>query len=98
MRLCACLLGSRQGGADRLADRDAVAAGRTFFFEPRGYDHINHATHEHKEEIKVGYNLNRKIVLLSIWVLSPLPLYFDPTLFGIFEPHRTTPNSSITSA
>jgi hypothetical protein len=61
-----------------------------FFFEPRGYDRINQATHEHKEEIKVGYNLNRKIVLLSLWGLSPLALYFDPTLFGIFEPSRTT--------
>ena len=30
-----------------------------FFFEPKGYDHVNHATHEHKEEIKVGYNLRR---------------------------------------
>ena len=60
-----------------------------FFFEPKGYDHINHASHEHKEEIKVGYNLQRKIVLLSIWALSPIPLYFDPTLFGLFEPHRT---------
>src|SRR5215510_10242467 len=28
-----------------------------FFFEPKGYDHINQASHEHKEEIKVGYNL-----------------------------------------
>ena len=46
------------------------------FFEPKGYDHVNHATHEHKEEIKVGYNLRRKIVLLAIWALSPLPLYF----------------------
>src|SRR5262249_38824339 len=61
-----------------------------FFLGPRGYDQINQASHEHKEEIKVGYNLNRKMVLLSIWALSPLPLYFDPTLFGIFEPHRTT--------
>jgi hypothetical protein len=61
-----------------------------FFFEPRGYDHINQASHEQKEEIKVGYNLNRKIVLLSIWGLSPLPLYFDPTLLGIFEPYKTT--------
>jgi hypothetical protein len=26
-----------------------------FFFEPRGYDHVNEATHEHKEAIKVGY-------------------------------------------
>jgi hypothetical protein len=58
-----------------------------FFFEPKGYDEFNQATHEHKEEIKVGYNLQRKIVLLSIWALSPLVLYYDPTLFGIFEPH-----------
>jgi len=61
-----------------------------FFFEPKGYDRINEATHEHKEDIKVGYNLQRKIVLLTIWVLSPLPLLFDPTLFGIFEAHRST--------
>ena len=60
-----------------------------FFFEPKGYDHINEATHEHKEEIKVGYNLQRKVVLLTIWALSPLPLYLDPTLFGLFEPHKT---------
>src|SRR6201987_1885547 len=57
-----------------------------FFFEPRGYDHINQATHEHKEEIKVGYNLRRKIVLMTIWAASPLVLYFDPTLFGLFTP------------
>ncbi|MGH8589512.1 MAG: hypothetical protein ACREXX_09335 [Gammaproteobacteria bacterium] len=59
-----------------------------FFFEPKGYDEVNQATHEHKEEIKVGYNLRRKVVLLAIWALSPLALYFDPTLFGLFEPHR----------
>ena len=28
-----------------------------FFFEPKGYDEVNQATHEYKEEIKVGYNL-----------------------------------------
>jgi hypothetical protein len=61
-----------------------------FFFEPRGYDEVNQATHEFKEEVKVGYNLQRKVVLMTIWGLSPLPLYFDPTLFGIFEPHATT--------
>src|SRR6201997_4209817 len=44
------------------------------FFEPKGYDYINDATHEHKEAIKVGYNLRRKLVLLSIWALSPLLL------------------------
>jgi hypothetical protein len=53
-----------------------------FFFEPLGYDEVNQATQEFKEEIKVGYNLNRKIVLLSIWALLPLALYVEPGLFG----------------
>ena len=57
-----------------------------FFFEPKDYDTVNDASHEYKEEIKVGYNLRRKVVLLSIWALSPLPLYFNPTFFGIFRP------------
>ena len=57
-----------------------------FFFEPTGYDSVNHATHEYKESIKVGYNLRRKMVLIAIWALAPLGLYFDPTYFGIFEP------------
>ncbi len=60
-----------------------------FFFEPRGYDHTNQATHEHKEDIKVGYNLQRKVVLLTIWALSPLLLFVDPTLFGIFKPYTS---------
>ena len=58
-----------------------------FFFEPREYDVVNQATHEYKEEIKVGYNLRRKAVLLTIWALSPLPLLLDPTFFGFFEPY-----------
>ena len=57
-----------------------------FFFEPKGYDHVNHATHSYKEEVKVGYNLKRKVVLLAIWALSPLVLFLDPTLHGAFEP------------
>src|SRR5258707_7252820 len=57
-----------------------------FFFEPKDYDTVNQASHEHKEEIKVGYNLRRKVVLLTIWAASPLSLYFSPTLFGVFAP------------
>ena len=57
-----------------------------FFFEPKGYDTVNQATHEYKEEIKVGYNLRRKMVLIAIWALAPLALHFDPTLFGLFKP------------
>jgi hypothetical protein len=61
-----------------------------FFFEPKGYDSVNHATHEHKEDIKVGYNLKRKVVLLAIWALSPAVLWFMPTLFGLFQAPTTT--------
>jgi hypothetical protein len=60
-----------------------------FFFEPKGYDAVNQATHEHKEDIKVGYNLRRKVVLLSIWALSPGVLWLDPSLLGIFPDHAT---------
>jgi hypothetical protein len=58
-----------------------------FFFEPKGYDVTNQASHEYKEEVKVGYNLQRKVVLLTIWALSPLVLLFDPSLFGRLTPH-----------
>ena len=61
-----------------------------FFFEPKGYDHVNDASHEYKEEIKVGYNLRRKVVLLSLWILSPLALVADPTLLGLLEPAAGT--------
>lgn len=58
-----------------------------FVFEPKGYDHVNLATHEHKEAIKVGYNLHRKVVLLSVWALVPLVLLIDPSLMGMLSPH-----------
>jgi hypothetical protein len=57
-----------------------------FFFEPRGYDHVNQVTDEHKEAIKVGYNLRRKVVLIAIWALAPLALLADPSLLGLVEP------------
>ena len=60
-----------------------------FFFEPRGYDEVNQATHEYKEEIKVGYNLKRKVVLLFIWAIATLLFGVDPSLFGLFEPTAT---------
>lgn len=57
-----------------------------FFFEPKGYDHVNELTHEHKERVKLGYNLRRKVVLMSAWALSPLLLWASPSLFGLIEP------------
>lgn len=56
-----------------------------FFFEPKGYDHKNHATHEHKEDIKIGYNLFRKVVLMSIWAAIPVMLVLQPSLFGLLD-------------
>jgi len=55
-----------------------------FFFEPKGYDDVNRATHEYKEKVKVGYNLRRKVVLLSLWAATPVVLWWNPTLFGFF--------------
>jgi hypothetical protein len=59
-----------------------------FFFEPKGYDHANRVTHEHKEKIKVGYNLFRKVVLMVIWAFLPLVVILDPTLMGLLEPYE----------
>jgi hypothetical protein len=59
-----------------------------FFFEPKGYDHVNQATHEYKEDIKVGYNLRRKVVLMALWALVPVLVWIDPSVLGLFEPHH----------
>ena len=61
-----------------------------FFFEPKGYDEVNQATHEYKEDIKVGYNLARKYVLMSAWLLTTFVPYFTPTLFGMFDAYQST--------
>jgi hypothetical protein len=58
-----------------------------FFFEPKGYDHANQATHEYKEEVKVGYNLQRKVVLMGIWAAIPALLLLQPALFGLLTAH-----------
>ena len=58
-----------------------------FFFEPKGYDHVNQATHEHKEDIKVGYNLQRKVVLLALWAAAPVVVAMQPNLWGMLRAH-----------
>ncbi len=57
-----------------------------FFFEPRGYDHVNEVTDEYKEAVKVGYNIRRKVVLMSAWAAVPALLWASPSLFGTIEP------------
>jgi hypothetical protein len=60
-----------------------------FFFEPKGFDDPNQVTHDYKEEVKLGYNLRRKVILMSVWALSPLLLLLDPTLFGLLPAHTS---------
>ncbi|GAP36402.1 hypothetical protein ABXN37_14745 [Piscinibacter sakaiensis] len=57
-----------------------------FFFEPRGFDEVNQVSDEHKEAIKVGYNIRRKVALMAAWVGLPLLLWWQPTLFGLIHP------------
>jgi hypothetical protein len=56
-----------------------------FWFEPKTYDEVNRVSHDYKESVKVGYNLRRKVVLLSLWVIAPAVLWFRPSLFGFFD-------------
>ena len=58
-----------------------------FFFEPLGYDHVNQATQAHKEAIKVGYNLRRKLVLLALWAAAPVAVALQPSLGGLLAAH-----------
>jgi uncharacterized membrane protein HdeD (DUF308 family) len=60
-----------------------------FFFEPKGYDEVNQVTHEYKEDVKVGYNLRRKIILHVIWGASPALLLLSPSFFGLMTPHTS---------
>lgn len=60
-----------------------------FFFEPRGFDHVNNVTDDYKEAVKVGYNMQRKTVLIAVWALIPVLLWLQPSLFGLIEPATT---------
>jgi len=57
-----------------------------FFFEPKAYDRVNRVTHDYKEDIKIGYNLKRKRVLLSVWALSPVLVALEPAVLGLLPP------------
>lgn len=59
-----------------------------FFFEPKHYDNANDVSHEYKESVKVGYNLHRKVILLSVWVVLPFVLLLKPDLFGLMTAHQ----------
>jgi hypothetical protein len=54
---------------------------------------VNNATHEYKEEIKVGYNLRRKVVLLAICGAIPVIAYWMPDYltWAVPEAYEDTP-------
>jgi len=58
-----------------------------FFFEPRGFDTINQLSFAEKEAIKVGFNLQRKVALLAVWLAIPAVLWLSPTLFDLVASH-----------
>lgn len=62
-----------------------------FVFEPHEYDKVNNVTDEYKESIKVGYNMKRKVILISVWMGSSVMVYFYPAIFGA---ERAYANSS----
>src|SRR5215813_5055996 len=57
-----------------------------FFFEPKGFDHINNVTFDHKEKVKVGFNLQRKVLMFASWISVPLLLLVSPTFWRVFPP------------
>lgn len=61
-----------------------------FFFEPKDYDTYNQATQDYKEEIKVGYNLKRKRVLIACWLAVPLLAFFDVEFMNMLVPAQDT--------
>lgn len=56
-----------------------------FVFEPKSFDEVNGVSHAYKESVKVGYNLHRKVILLSIWVAIPAVLWLNPSFFGLMN-------------
>jgi len=66
-----------------MAGLHGLASSRSFFLRAKGYDKVNHTTHEHKEEIKSattqakGYCTRLGTGCLGVWL--------DPTFFA-FSP------------
>jgi hypothetical protein len=64
-----------------------------FVFEPTGYDHVNQVSNDYKEEVKVGYNLQRKVVLLSMCALIPALSWWAPASMTWLVPEQFEDNT-----
>jgi hypothetical protein len=60
-----------------------------FVFEPHDYDKVNQIEDDKKEAIKVGFNLHKKVWLISFWVAATATAYFSPTLLGLVPEYTT---------
>jgi uncharacterized membrane protein HdeD (DUF308 family) len=58
------------------------------FFEPRGHDRIHDVSYDYKESIKVGFNMRRKAILITVWLSLPALLALAPSLFGLISPAK----------
>jgi hypothetical protein len=56
-----------------------------FFFEPKGFDAVNKVSFEHKEQVKIGFNLQRKVLLFVAWISVPLLLLLNRSFWGFFS-------------
>ena len=59
-----------------------------FVFEPTGFDQVNQVTHQYKEEVKVGYNLQRKVILLSLCAVIPALAWWYPPAVTWLVPEK----------
>ena len=77
----------KDGSLAYLAEVRIKRDGAIVHRESRTFDQLHQTSHEYKEDIKVGYNLFKKSILLSIWAAIPLLLFFTPIdFFGLLEP------------
>jgi hypothetical protein len=60
-----------------------------FVFEPTGFDSVNNVSNDYKEAVKVGYNLRRKVVLLSACALIPALALVHPAALNWLVPESS---------
>ena len=57
-----------------------------FFFEPKGYDHVNQARTSTRKRSRSATTCAARSCCWRCGRWSPLALWFDPSLFGLVEP------------
>jgi hypothetical protein len=79
---------SRRRGVPRLGRGDGDAPIRALLLRAARLRRRQPGTFEHKEEIKVGYNLRAQGRADAAWALDADAVWASPTLFGIYSPTK----------